>query len=264
VRADGEHATTEQQTLALYLLGALDPAETESFEEHLAGCWRCLNEAAQVGPATGGLAGLGEADWSDLDPLPGATPAQATSTSPARSAAPVAPGPVAPDGPRPAGTRVDAARPAGARPAPARPGPNRRRRTILTGVAGAFIAVALAGGVVAVAHEYGGRPTVLTATGQAAGNGASLSVTITTDKQGSTTIEIVVTGLDPGLRYRLYAVTSDGTPHTVRDWTASTGSQRVTGQTTVRADDLSFITVGLPDGPAVVTAPVLRGPATPH
>lgn len=68
MRAGGEHATAERERLALYLLGALDDAERVAFEEHLAGCWQCLDEAATVGPSISGLAGLGEADWSPPPP----------------------------------------------------------------------------------------------------------------------------------------------------------------------------------------------------
>ncbi|MEK8104334.1 zf-HC2 domain-containing protein [Micromonospora sp. M12] len=75
--AGGEHTTAEQSRLALYLLGALDEAERVSFEEHLAGCWRCLDEATEIGASTSGLAGLADVDWdlpADVEPLLTADP----------------------------------------------------------------------------------------------------------------------------------------------------------------------------------------------
>ncbi|WP_416903613.1 zf-HC2 domain-containing protein [Micromonospora echinospora] len=66
MRSGGESPTTEQATLALYLLGALDDDERETFEAHLAGCSRCLAEAGEVGGLTSGLAGLGPDDWAAL------------------------------------------------------------------------------------------------------------------------------------------------------------------------------------------------------
>jgi hypothetical protein len=122
----------------------------------------------------------------------------------------------------------------------------------------------LAGGVVAVNEWDAGTDPVLTASGEAPGYGASLSGAITTDDEGSSTIRITVTGLRRGIRYRLFAVTRDGATHVVRDWTASSGPQEVAGETSLPVDDLSFITVGLVDGSAIVTAPISRGPASPR
>lgn len=109
-----------------------------------------------------------------------------------------------------------------------------------------------------------GSEPVLTASGEAPGYGASLSVAIVASNEGSATIRITVTGLRPGLRYRLFAVTRDGATHVVRDWTASAGPQEVAGETSLPVDQLSFITVGLVDGSAIVTAPLSQDPAAPR
>ncbi|GIJ75740.1 Putative zinc-finger [Micromonospora phaseoli] len=301
MRAGGDHATAEQERLALYLMGALDDAERESFEEHLAGCWHCLDEAAAIGPSVAGLAGLGDADWalptSDpivpapspaVDPvLPASSPAvdsvlpapspavdrdvsgsgasasaDVTDTAPGAVETAGGPASTADAGPvRPAGSR-----PPGRRPTNSRPGSTaaswRRRRAVWAGAAA--LVLALAGGVVAVNQWTASPDPVLTASGEAPGYGASLSVTITVGDQGSATIRITATGLRQGLRYRLFAVTRDGATHVVRDWTASAGPQEVAGETSLPVDQLSFITVGLVDGSAIVTAPIAQGPASPR
>ncbi|MFJ8688721.1 zf-HC2 domain-containing protein [Micromonospora wenchangensis] len=168
-------------------------------------------------------------------------------------------------GPRTTG-RGAGSRPGGDRPATAagtggtRPDdPVRRRRMVLWGgVAAALVAVVLAGGI-AVVSGFGDRSgVVLTATGEAPAEGVSLSVAITTDEGRGSTIRITATGLRQGLRYRLFAVTRDGVTHVVRDWTASTGPQEVTGELSLPVADLAFVTVGLVDGTAIVTAPISR------
>ncbi|MBQ1049926.1 zf-HC2 domain-containing protein [Micromonospora sp. C51] len=276
MRAGGDHATAEQERLALYLMGALDDAERESFEEHLAGCWQCLDEAAVIGPPIAGLAGLNDDDWA----LPGAGPVV---PAPSPAADPVLPAPPdvhhTPPGPDsaptstadtapigPARSRPADSRPPGRRATNSRPGATatsrRRRRALWTGAVA--LVLALAGGVVAV-NEWATSPDpVLTASGEAPGYGASLSVAITVGDQGSATIRITVTGLRQGLRYRLFAVTRDGATHVVRDWTATSGPQEVAGETSLPVAELSFITVGLVDGSAIVTAPIAQGPASPR
>jgi hypothetical protein len=122
-----------------------------------------------------------------------------------------------------------------------------------------MVAVVLAGGMV-TGWESGDRGgLVLTATGEARDQGVSLAVSITTAEERGSTVKITATGLRQGLRYRVFAVTRDGTTHVVRDWTASTGTQEVTGElSAVAVDELAFVTVGLVDGTAIVTAPISR------
>ncbi|WP_303395037.1 zf-HC2 domain-containing protein [Micromonospora sp. NBS 11-29] len=153
----------------------------------------------------------------------------------------------------------------GTRPGGTRPGGDRspalspRRRLLLWAGAVALAVAVLTGGIVATVGGGGGRDDlVLTATGEAPGQGVGLSVSITTHEGQGSTIRITATGLRPGLRYRLFAVTRDGVTHPVRDWTASTGPQEVTGELTPPVDQLSFVGVGLPDGTSVVTAPISR------
>lgn len=304
--AGGEHATAEQARLALYLLGALDEAERVSFEEHLAGCWQCLNEATEIGASTSGLSGLADVDWElppdpslitdavTADPVATAepsvtadapvTPAVPPAVVPSAAAVPVVTassvppeparspaerpgrgptGSVRPTDARPGGDRAAGAGP-GRGPSTDRGGARRGRWRLWAGGAAAVLALALAGGVVAVNGLGGNDARVLTASGEAPGYGASLSVSITTSDHGRSTIRITATGLRQGIRYRLYAVTRDGTAHTVRDWMASSGPQEVTGETSLPVDELAFISVGLNDGTGIVTAPISRDTGSPR
>ncbi|MEU8419591.1 zf-HC2 domain-containing protein [Micromonospora sp. NPDC048835] len=300
--AGGEHATEEQSRLALYLLGALDEAERVSFEEHLAGCWDCLNEATAIGASTSGLVGLADVDWelppeaaAPQAPAPttGAEPAEPVSAAdpvatvdPAAIAAPLgadgpAGGTVVPDPARGSGDRPGRGPAGSVRPTDARPGRDRargarpdrgpttdrrgaRRWRVVGGAAAVVLGLALAGGAIMVNVLDGPDQPVLTATGEAPGYGASLSVSINTDDSDRSTIRVTVTGLRPGIHYRLYAVTRDGATHTVRDWMASSGPQEVTGETSLPVDELAFITVGTRDGAGIVTAPIIRGAGSPR
>ncbi|KWV32566.1 zf-HC2 domain-containing protein [Micromonospora rifamycinica] len=232
------------------------------------------------GPAPGTDVGAGaDPPPGKVDPPAGTVAATAagvqpgTAVTPAVTAGGAAPrgarrgtGPRAADGGRPGGRRPAGSRPGGGGPgttstaAGSRPAdPARRRRLVLwSGVAAAVAAVVLAGGVAAVTGFGGRSGVVLTATGEAPAQGVSLSVAITTDEGTGSTIRITATGLRQGLRYRLFAVTRDGATHVVRDWTASTGPQEVTGELSLPVADLAFVTVGLVDGTAVVTAPISR------
>ncbi|MEU1590650.1 zf-HC2 domain-containing protein [Micromonospora sp. NPDC005710] len=302
--AGGEHATEEQSRLALYLLGALDEAERVSFEKHLAGCWQCLSEATEIGASTSGLVGLADVDWElppEATPRPAADPADTSGTPtaaeavvptadadrqtttvtpetdlPAGGGVPPDPEPSPADRPGrgPAGSvRPTDARPGGDRAAGARPqrgpttdrsGPRRRRWRVWGGAAAVVLGLALAGGAITANILGGTDEPVLTASGEAPGYGASLSVSITADDRGRSTIRITVTGLRPGIHYRLFAVTRDGATHTVRDWMASNGPQEVTGETSLPVEELAFVTVGTSDGTGIVTAPIIRGAGSPR
>ncbi|WFE93146.1 zf-HC2 domain-containing protein [Micromonospora sp. WMMD987] len=231
-----------------------------------------------AGAASGGRVGDGTAPGTDVDTGAEPSPVEPASTTagaePGTGATPTSAGGTTRRGTGP--RAADTGRPAGSRPAGSRPGgggpgttsaaagtrpadPARRRRLVLwSGVAAAVVAVVLAGGVAAVTGFGDRSGVVLTATGEAPAQGVSLSVAITTDEGTGSTIRITATGLRQGLRYRLFAVTRDGVTHVVRDWTASTGPQEVTGELSLPVADLAFVTVGLVDGTAIVTAPISR------
>jgi hypothetical protein len=120
----------------------------------------------------------------------------------------------------------------------------------------AAAAAVIAAVIITVSLHGGGRQSpVLTAKAEASTAGVSLSVVITPNAHGATA-KATVTGLEPGVRYRMYVVTRDGATHVVRDWTGAAGAQSVTGEVTQPVDSLAFFTIGYVDGAAIVTAPV--------
>ncbi|ASW53428.1 zf-HC2 domain-containing protein [Plantactinospora sp. KBS50] len=278
-----EHATAEETRLALYLLGALDDGERSAFERHLAGCDRCLAEAADLGTLTSafGLFSAAEAAEviADADADADAETETDADTDADAGAEPTAP---APEHRRPASGARPAPAPSPARPAPGRgsrptrrvPRPRppgrgdrsggvRRPGRLVAWAATAAAAVAAIAAVVLVVQGVDPvRPpgTVLVATGEAPG--VSLAVTVTGNPRGSTA-EATITGLSAGTRYRLYVVTRDGATHVVRDWDGSAETQRVTGELTEPVESLAFFTVGPVDGAPVVTAAVQPRSAAP-
>ncbi|MEV6349940.1 hypothetical protein [Actinoplanes sp. NPDC051851] len=281
MRASGNHTAAEQERLALYLIGALDSDDRESFEAHLADCWVCLNEATEIGASAAGLGLLDAADWDlspdlasspafrDTDVVPDflASPAPSARSmaapSPAVQSPAITPDPVpapesSPVSAKPAGsTRPGKDRPAGSRP-PGRPGAARRRKRVATwaGAVAAVLVLALGGTAAFNQLTATDQGVVLSSSGEAHASGVSLSVNVTTGEHDASTIHLTVTGLHTGTLYRLYAVTRDGATHEVRDWTATTSPQTVDGETELKVDDISFVTVGIVGGAAVVTAPL--------
>jgi hypothetical protein len=260
-----EHTTVEESTLALYLIGALEGADRAAFERHLAGCDRCLAEAGDLGGLTSALGLFSDADVAALlaeieseDALSHATPARGRTADVPAAGGAVRPAVAAGTGARqrPPGRR-DGAHVAATR--------RRRRLTAWAAAAAAVIALAITVIVVQGDGSPGGRPggLVLVASAEARSGGVSLSISVTSNAHGSTA-QVTISGLHPGVRYRLYAVTRDGATHVVRDWTGAAGTQQVTGELSQPVDSLAFFTVGQVDGEPIVTAPIQRGPgATP-
>ncbi len=236
----GERIEAEHASLALYLLGALDEDERAVFERHLAGCDRCLDEATEFGATTSALGLLPAGDPGDL---------LAAVRPPARAAS--AAGPRALLRPPPRRTGRDSGR---------RPEFSRRR---MVTVALTAVAVVAAGSTtVLVLHDGSATQDhraglVLMASAQAPGGGVSLSVLVMGTEYGST-VRLTMTGLRPGLLYRLYAVSRDGRTHQVRDWLGAAGTQQITGELSLPVDTLAFFTVTEANGDPVVTAPLVR------
>src|ERR1700730_17595907 len=96
--------------LAGYLLGTLEPEETRTFADHLAGCGSCRSELEMLGGIPGLLAdvpeaqplpaGLEERTFADTEEPP-AQPGAATPTAAVARAAPAAGAPTLTDGPVP-------------------------------------------------------------------------------------------------------------------------------------------------------------------
>jgi anti-sigma factor RsiW len=266
--------------MALYLAGALPDDERTAFERHLAGCDSCLDESARMGSVTSALGQLSDDDIAAIlaldDPAPPSpsltVPARAPRRMPALSDS-SGRASILPDSSRPAGARSDSSRPARAlsdssRPAGAlsdssRPASGRRLRRYLA-YAGSAVALLLVVGFGALLLNDSGTQqagAAVTASAESTGRNISLSVAVTGNAHGST-VDAHLTGLRAGTRYRLYATTTDGETHVVRDWSGDSDAQDVSGELTVTVESLQSFAVGEVGGDPFVTARVER-PVTP-
>lgn len=229
-------------SLGLYLLGSLGPEDREVIEHHLASCHECQAESDELGEVVAALALLSEEEGREVVEqfgVPLAAHTGATSTLTTR---------------RPTLTRhAPPTRPAGRRTGRLRP------RSLL-GIAGLVVVVLLSAGVF-LSLTLGGTgrapstpvDIVLAAAAADTTTGAGLSV-IATGHDATVTVRATVTGLHHDTKYQLYLVTRDGTTRVLVTWVGSDAPQDVVGEAPVRIADLSFFTLTLSDGTAVVSA----------
>lgn len=226
---DDAHADPE---LTLYLLGVLQDEERIAFEAHLLTCPQCLAECERLGPL---VSTMGTLDPSDVDTPPDPVPA-----------------------PKPASTP-------GHRPARAhRVNPSRRRSWSRPQLAVLALATVVAIGIGAVGGFIAGReqsnaPTSisLVAVGDGESSDASMSVFVLGRRDG-VTVHATVTRLEPGVLYRLLAVTAEGRTLVVTEWWGQEGVQDISGDLDVAADSLAFFSVVRADGTQVMLARVQR------
>ncbi|MFI7432241.1 hypothetical protein [Micromonospora haikouensis] len=289
--APGPVAHAPLELCAPYLWGDLDPQGEQDFERHLGTCALCLDECDRLGPLVTAFSGLTSDEAAELLAV-GSAPAPAEEAAPpvvaradqepaagpdsTRAAEPAAgPGstpPVEPDaaggtgrsrpGRRPAGTTGPAGR------GPTGHAPDRARRgRRLWFVAGGLAVVAAVSLGVSLGQRYAGRapeagpatvnPVNAGVTVEGVGATARLSVTVSAraDRPGPVAdVRATVVGLTAGVEYRLYAVAADTRTHQVARWTATAGTQEVTGEIAVPVDTLAFFAVADADGTAVVSA----------
>jgi hypothetical protein len=124
----------------------------------------------------------------------------------------------------------------------------------------AVVVVLSIGVVVGLLLGGGGGPgngqpvrVTLAATAADPATGASMSVVVISHGN-AVTVRATIAGLRAGVRYQLYAVTSDGQTSVVRVWIGAEGAQDVSGDLSVRADRLAFFSVTTTDGAPVVSA----------
>jgi anti-sigma factor RsiW len=208
---------------ALYLLGALDETAEAAFERHLATCEACMQQCEDFGPAATGLSLL---TLEEVQPRVQEPPVAA---------------PVVPENPAPA-KRTSS------------------RRTLIA-------ALVAAAAVAAGATAFGVRELVtapgpvspVSASARAEGVGATARLTVTmAAKDRVTTVVASIVGIEPGLKYRLYATTTAGQTLLVAEWTGTTGAQEVAGEAAAPLADLAFFSVTKDDGTSVVLARVER------
>jgi len=64
----GEPVSSEHTDVAAYVLGLLEPADRQAFEEHLAGCPACAAELAELSDMKGLLTGIGPVEAAADEP----------------------------------------------------------------------------------------------------------------------------------------------------------------------------------------------------
>ena len=261
---DSEGVHNSRETCGLYLLGALD-ADTESaFERHLARCSSCQDECDELGPIATALSHLQVDEVRALLGENGAVGAGSPqSSAPAqRSVArlrganarpPTAGGPAARAGRGPVGgpeprSRLD-------RP---RVWSSRRRRRVGLGALVLLAVVGLGGAAAGLRWLNADAPAQVSpisvaATAEGVGASARLSVSIASHDE-TVNILATVAGLDPGVRYQMYAVTIDGQTHLLAEWVGVVGAQDFSDVLAVPAESLAFFSVTRQDGTAVVVA----------
>ena len=248
-----------QLQLGLYVLGGLSSVETEVVEEHLASCAECRTECAELSEVPAFLSLLTredlrslaeefaprkrDADRSSAVPTPrvraGAPPSRpSTQTANGRPAT----------HPQLSGDRGRNPRTASSRH------PRHRSRFVL-----AAVAVALIVGVSIGLGLATRSPGAITLAGSDtnAVTGVTISVSVVGLDDGSH-VTATVTGLHPGVEYKLYAVNSHGQTQTVARWSAGNKAFAYAGDLQIRAEDLAFFTITELDGQVVITVKVAK------
>ena len=211
---------------AAYVLGSLSPAERQAFEQHLAGCPKCQASVSRLAGLPGLLATTSPADV-------GVTTVPVPETLLPRLLGSVA--------------------------------RERRRRVLLSGLAGAAAAAAIAVIIALVV-----RPSPVTSSGTAAQSGpAALAMTPLvsgpmdvslqlTDKQWGTSVVVhcEYQGTHAsGVGYQLVAFDPAGKPQTLGWWASVAGSATtVTTASSLHLGQISRLEVQLPDGRPLLRA----------
>jgi hypothetical protein len=217
-------ALHEQLTWRLYLLGMLDEQADLAFERHLAGCAACQTDCDAYGGLVVGMVGLDEAD---LMPAIPAIPAD-----PISAAIPTRPT-------RPTGRRWWRSRP-----------------VLVFAVAAAVVVLALV--TVVGTLPTGSDSAVFVRTqSQVQRPKAHLSVTLV-EHDGRLSVRATVTGLSAGVRYRLYAVTTEAATILVSEWDGAAGVQEVVGEIAKPTDRIALFSVTTLDASPVATAEIPR------
>jgi anti-sigma factor RsiW len=219
---------------AAYVLGSLSPAERQAFEQHLAGCPRCQAAVARLAGLPGLLAGTSRADVQLGDvPVPDTLLPRLLVSVTAE----------------------------------------RRRRLVLSGLAGAAVAAAIAVVVALLVRPAPATPQALPPTTQASTTTPALPAAVQmtplvsgpmdvslqlTDKQWGTSVVIRCAyygSHQAGVGYQLVAFDPSGKPQTLGWWTSIAGSATtVTTASSLHVKDIARLEVQLPDGQPLLRA----------
>jgi hypothetical protein len=268
-----------RETLGGYVLGALDPVETDRTAAHLAECEGCRAEyldlldllpllaviteqEAVTGPVrphpdtlervlsarSAAEAGVSEPPGvpsGPVEPLLLQPPALGGPAAPARAGVPI--------GPTVRGSRR---RPKDSRP-PNASGPQPRRRNFILALgAAALVGALVVAGALGLGRSHNGGPSQVSAWSASAaatynsGSEISASVQVTTDTaDAGSLIELKLAGVPAGYSCKMVMVGTDGTQESSREWTApSAGTFTIPGKSTMAPGHIADVEVQLPDG----------------
>ncbi|GAB3007648.1 zf-HC2 domain-containing protein [Amycolatopsis acidiphila] len=186
----------DSRSLGAYVLGALDRQEIRAMEQHLASCRRCQAELAELRMARAALDGLPPEAVLDGPPDGGDLLLQRTLRQIRRET----------------GLQV------------------RRRRT-MAATAAVVVAVAFAGGGVALGRTIApagvsqAEPDSRTATASDTATGAKMTVSVR-PAAGWVRVNASVAGIPKGQKCRLYVVARDGTREEAGSWLVSAAGAR--------------------------------------
>jgi predicted anti-sigma-YlaC factor YlaD len=260
-----------RETLGGYVLGALDPMETDRTAAHLAECEGCRAEyldlldllpllaviteqEAVTGPVRPHpdtlekvLSARSVAETGTPGPPPGpAVPLRGTSAlgGPAATVAGAAVGPAVRSRRRPRDSRPPSS---GTQP--------RRRNLVLAIGAAAVVGALVVAGALGLGRGQSSPPQLTAWSASAAATytkgaeiAASVRVTTNTANSGSL-ITLTLTGVPTGYSCKMVMFGTDGTRQTSHEWTApSAGTFSIPGTSTMTPKDIEDIEVQLPDG----------------
>jgi anti-sigma factor ChrR (cupin superfamily) len=213
--------------LAVYVLGALEPAERSAVERHVATCEACRAELADLAGMPGLLARIDRAEVEHIVAAPHPQLDVADDAGLNRLLA--------------ASRRADGRDRRG------------RRRIQLLSVAAALVVLAGAGGTAAAVWGGSGhRAAPITASA----GPVHATVRLTGSSTG-TAIALDLSGVAPEEHCRLVAVSKTGAVSDAGSWTASyTGWAGIHGVTAIAATDLASLRVVTTAGATLVTIPV--------
>ncbi|SFK03900.1 anti-sigma factor family protein [Amycolatopsis sacchari] len=209
----------ESRALGAYVLGALDLQEMRAMEQHLASCRRCQAELAELRMAHAALADLPPEALLDGPPEGGDLVLQRTLRR----------------------VREES-------------GAQLRKRRTVVGVAAVAVAVALAGGGVALgrttapngAAQAAAPAGTKTASATDAATGAKMSVSVQ-PAAGWVRLDASVAGIPRGQKCRLFVVSRDGTREEAGSWLVSEAGEhdgtKLSGAALVAPADVTAVEV---------------------
>jgi Putative zinc-finger len=214
-------------SLGALVLGALEPQDRETIEEHVRGCSACSATLSDLAPIPGLL---NRVDTADLDPAPPPPDLLERALAQVRTEQAFSPQTVT----------------------------HRRRRWAAAAVGGAVAASVLVVVALVWTNLAGGDTPPTGPVAVSADPGATVSASVTMNPAATgTELALSLTGVESGEHCQLVAVGKDGTREVAATWVATyEGEAHVTGWTGLGLDEIATLEVTTPDGSTLATLTV--------